>query len=332
LKNVILATTHWSSASEKGLDLRQKELKETFWADMIKHGSRVRSHDGTTTSARKITSDLVKKKTIVPKITDELVNKKLAFSQTEAGKMVNEDLEAYRKEHEDEMAHMKREREQDKAKMEQYEKELKDIKKSQEEMKQKLEVRKVKSMPPLPSLPPLPSFATSSHSRFSRWLGALCWFIISAIKILWGIAICKDGAHDDVESLWFPAHSLFWIVFSFLFWTHGPGTVYTFITVSYIVCGLLIQSNVIGFARGFTTGVVEERKRSEQYSSALVQANSEKSALQSQLQIEARSRERLEDRERKVARREARVERNAERDRYCYAGCRCRECRRWYWN
>lgn len=62
---------------------------------MTEHGSQISRHEGTANSARNIASKLVNKPPIVPKITDELVKKKLRFKETEAGKLVNEDLEAY---------------------------------------------------------------------------------------------------------------------------------------------------------------------------------------------------------------------------------------------
>jgi hypothetical protein len=91
----MLVTTHWSSAKEKDMYSREQELISSFWQLMIKHGSQISRHDGTADSARKIASKLVNKSPIVPKITDELVIQNLRFDETEAGKMVNEDLEAY---------------------------------------------------------------------------------------------------------------------------------------------------------------------------------------------------------------------------------------------
>ncbi|OAL53518.1 hypothetical protein IQ07DRAFT_584237 [Pyrenochaeta sp. DS3sAY3a] len=95
LKNVILATTHWPSVEDKDLHGREQELKTTFWQPMTEHGSQISRHEGTANSARNIASKLVNKPPIVPKITDELVKKKLRFKDTEAGKLVNEDLKAY---------------------------------------------------------------------------------------------------------------------------------------------------------------------------------------------------------------------------------------------
>ncbi|KAF2730643.1 hypothetical protein EJ04DRAFT_500188 [Polyplosphaeria fusca] len=104
LKNVVLATTHWSSASRKDMQPRENELQSTYWAEMIKHGSRVWRHDGTTLSAQKISGALITKRAMIPKITDELVNKKLSFGQTEAGKMVSEDLDSFGKDMKDDIA------------------------------------------------------------------------------------------------------------------------------------------------------------------------------------------------------------------------------------
>ncbi|KAF2794115.1 hypothetical protein K505DRAFT_242837, partial [Melanomma pulvis-pyrius CBS 109.77] len=104
LKNVMLITTHWSSAEYKDTPSREKELKSSFWQAMIKQGSQVSRHEGTVNSARKIAGKLVNKSSIVPKITDELVRQKLRFGQTEAGKMVSEDLKAFGADTKDEIS------------------------------------------------------------------------------------------------------------------------------------------------------------------------------------------------------------------------------------
>lgn len=95
LKNVILVTTHWSSTENKDLHSREKELRTSFWKPMIKQGSQVFRHAGTVDSARAIASNLINKPPIVPQITDELVKQKLRFGDTEAFKLLNDDLKAY---------------------------------------------------------------------------------------------------------------------------------------------------------------------------------------------------------------------------------------------
>ncbi|KAH7139551.1 hypothetical protein B0J11DRAFT_610906 [Dendryphion nanum] len=94
LENVVLTTTHWPLIPNKDTKNREEELKSSFWSEMIKYGSRVDRHNGKALSARRIVESLIKKTPIVPQITIELVEKGLRFDQTEAGKMIDEGLNA----------------------------------------------------------------------------------------------------------------------------------------------------------------------------------------------------------------------------------------------
>lgn len=106
LKNVILATTHWSHDSDPKTLVREKELKSSFWKDMISHGSRVSRHHGSKDSAEEIIESLLAKPRVVVKIVDELVKNKKSFDQTDAGKIVDEALLALRAEMAREVAYI----------------------------------------------------------------------------------------------------------------------------------------------------------------------------------------------------------------------------------
>lgn len=100
----MLVTTHWPSSENKKDTLsREKQLKSEFWKTMIKRGSRDFQHEGSVKSAQNIAEQLINSSPIVPKINDALVRWKLRFNQTEAGKMVSEDLKVFGAEMKDEI-------------------------------------------------------------------------------------------------------------------------------------------------------------------------------------------------------------------------------------
>ncbi|KAF3938291.1 hypothetical protein ABW19_dt0207651 [Dactylella cylindrospora] len=92
LESVVLVTTHWPTFFKGEQIKREEELRKTFWASMLARGSNIMRHDGSKKSALKIVGDILKKKPVVMKIVDEMVNKKLKFADTEAGSLVAEGL------------------------------------------------------------------------------------------------------------------------------------------------------------------------------------------------------------------------------------------------
>ncbi|CAO2653051.1 Nn.00g024620.m01.CDS01 [Neocucurbitaria sp. VM-36] len=367
LKNVMLVTTHWSSAEGKDMHSREQELKTSFWQSMIKHGSQVSRHEGTVDSARNIASKLVNKSPIMPKITDELVKQKLRFSQTEAGKMVNEDLKAFGADMKDEinvisdrLKDMTKQREQDaltaKNEREQLEKELRtalqeaakrdearmemqalnkrlanerrerlkdieDLKREKERYekllddtakRQKQLKGAVKTRPP-PSDSPrkniIESYQVQTSSGFSRFVGLICWAAEMLCKII-NFLVAMDQKHSlggDVV-LGMVVQWIFWIFFSFLFFSEGPKTLSLFIVICHLVYRLLVASNLIGYSKGAS----EERERNEasakeQKTVLAITSAAEMSALQYKEQELARERKKLENKTRKLAENLARI-------------------------
>ena len=101
LSKVVLGTTKWGeSRDEKGPELREKELYDVFWEEMLHEGSVMRRFEGTTESAWEfveIILDGVPRKKL-GKFTDalqiqgELVDSGRRIPETEVGKELREAL------------------------------------------------------------------------------------------------------------------------------------------------------------------------------------------------------------------------------------------------
>ena len=96
LQHVVLATTKWSRLANANLGVeREKELKEIFWKNMLRHGSSVSRFDGTQGSAQKIVREILinRSTNVTLRIQEELVDLKKYLPQTDAGKTLYNDLE-----------------------------------------------------------------------------------------------------------------------------------------------------------------------------------------------------------------------------------------------
>lgn len=335
---------------------------------MIKHGSQVFRHQGTVQSAQSIASTLIGKLPIVPKITDELVRQKLSFSQTEAGKMVNEDLKAFGAEMKDEikvinsqlkdmteqrvkdakkaeeervklaeelhtalqeaakkdeakkelqalnkrLANERHERLKDMEDLqkdkERYEKLLQDAAQSQKQLREKLNARSnIFGFSGNNSIPPYP---VRTILGFPRFIGFMFWAVETVLSTMHAIAMIaevdKGGSMNPVLVLW----CIFWICFSYLFFSMGPNA----LTIFIVVC-VFIARLCFGMAgAGFNTGVAHERSRSE----ASAREHSNNLAITSKAHREQEQALERERRERKLAREReeqevARERRNIER-------------------
>lgn len=143
--NVILCTTGWSLVDAETGEKRMEELAQTegFWADMKQKGAQVRCHRGLDLSASAITiaKELVQKETFSLQIQKELVDRSLR--DTSAGRLILEEMEKMKVEHQQEIRDIRKEleaaknsnNEEEVADLKKYyEKEIEGLKKAQEEL------------------------------------------------------------------------------------------------------------------------------------------------------------------------------------------------------
>lgn len=132
---------------------RESQLKEEgkFWGDMVRKGARVERHhiENVQASATRIAGLLVRSKPTVLQIQRELENRPLA--ETSAGKLVLEQMEKLKLQHQEEMKAIKEELENTRASNNQeeiaalkkyYEKEIAGLKKAQEELEKLRDVER----------------------------------------------------------------------------------------------------------------------------------------------------------------------------------------------
>ncbi|KAI1123684.1 P-loop containing nucleoside triphosphate hydrolase protein [Nemania abortiva] len=92
MENVILVTSRWDEVEESIGASREHELRESFWAYMLGHGSSLSRYHGDRESARAIASQLLLKDTVMLQIQDEMVNGGKNLDQTTAGSFVDDSL------------------------------------------------------------------------------------------------------------------------------------------------------------------------------------------------------------------------------------------------
>lgn len=95
LHKVILATTMWEKVSIAEGEMREAELKNDFWRDMIAVGSTVAKVSNRPLDSTKLVKRFLDQSTMVLKLQEELSSGK-ALMQTEAGAAINEDIEKIR--------------------------------------------------------------------------------------------------------------------------------------------------------------------------------------------------------------------------------------------
>jgi hypothetical protein len=96
LGSVVLATTMWGKARDKGAEDRERDLqdKPMFWRTMIQRGSRVFRQDSGRKSAAEIINYLIdKKQPVVLDIQREMIDKKMKLVDTGAGREVATEAE-----------------------------------------------------------------------------------------------------------------------------------------------------------------------------------------------------------------------------------------------
>lgn len=100
LQSVVLATTWWSSVDKVTGEQREQQIRtrDDFWAGMIAKGSKMFRQDRDAQSAREIVDYLVqKKKPVVLKVQEEMVDENKTLDETSAGIEVDTELAEQKK-------------------------------------------------------------------------------------------------------------------------------------------------------------------------------------------------------------------------------------------
>jgi hypothetical protein len=92
MPNVVIATTMWGEVKTENGERREKELKETFWKDLLDEGCRVERFEDTYESAWLIVDRLAMEDRAKMRLTHEMVDRRLTLQQTEAGIILNDEL------------------------------------------------------------------------------------------------------------------------------------------------------------------------------------------------------------------------------------------------
>jgi hypothetical protein len=112
LSNVVLVTNRWETVDLKEGEERLRELttNRNMWGVMIQKGSKVERFSGTAEDARRILrSVLEKRRRTILNIQQELIDRQLDLSETEAGKTLLEEINRLRSNHMREMAELRTE-------------------------------------------------------------------------------------------------------------------------------------------------------------------------------------------------------------------------------
>jgi hypothetical protein len=99
LHNVVLVTNRWETVELKEGELRERELitNPNMWGDMIQKGSTVERYSGTTQEARRILKSVFeKKRRTILNIQQELIDRQLDLSETEAGQTLLQEINSLR--------------------------------------------------------------------------------------------------------------------------------------------------------------------------------------------------------------------------------------------
>ncbi len=106
LSNTVLVTNRWETVNIKEGEERLVELinNPDMWGDMIQKGSTVQRFSGTAQDTRRILrSVLNKRRRTILNIQQELVDRQLELSETEAGKTLLEEINRLQSKHMREM-------------------------------------------------------------------------------------------------------------------------------------------------------------------------------------------------------------------------------------
>lgn len=94
LKNVVLTTTKWAAITEDMGERRERQLADTYWKEMIRHGSTMARFKGTQASGWEIIGGILSKRVVdFVLIQEELVELQRLIPQTEAGQTLRYTLQ-----------------------------------------------------------------------------------------------------------------------------------------------------------------------------------------------------------------------------------------------
>jgi rubrerythrin len=102
LGSVILGTTMWERVPNDQGEAREKELKETFWKEMLDNGSSVERVGNDDRSTQSSVNKLLHKHEIVLRLQEELASGK-SLDQTDVGAIINAELNKLREEYQKKM-------------------------------------------------------------------------------------------------------------------------------------------------------------------------------------------------------------------------------------
>lgn len=101
MKNCLLVTTKWGLQDQALSESRERELceKPEFWKPLITAGARVVRFNDSMESAIQIIAPLYRGPSFEPLIIEELITQNVPLKRTQAGQVVNDDIEEARKAH-----------------------------------------------------------------------------------------------------------------------------------------------------------------------------------------------------------------------------------------
>lgn len=109
MKNCRLVTTKWSLQSENVSKAREQELceKKEFWQPLLAAGAQTVRFGDSMESAIDIIKPLLQGPAFEPLLVEEVVKNKMTIQQTQAGQVVNDDVEEAKRTHRAEIAELK---------------------------------------------------------------------------------------------------------------------------------------------------------------------------------------------------------------------------------
>lgn len=109
MSNCRLVTTKWSKEPKEKAEDREQQLasKEGLWQPLVAAGAQMVRFDDSMKSAIEIINPLVKGPAFKPLLLEEIITLGRTLPQTQAGKVVNDDIETMKKAHQDEIAELK---------------------------------------------------------------------------------------------------------------------------------------------------------------------------------------------------------------------------------
>lgn len=92
MPNVVIATTMWDEVEGNGIgELREQELKDVFWKDMLANGCTTERFENTSESAWKIVGNVMQRKSRVPlRLQEEMVDEGKLLRETKTFEIVKE--------------------------------------------------------------------------------------------------------------------------------------------------------------------------------------------------------------------------------------------------